>query len=191
MGSWVGTQRAEYKKMKAGEATLMTHAKASQLEGVVVDGFAWTVRGSKVPWEVRFDELRAYRASFGDCDVPAKFNANRRLGTWTQVQRAQYQLFMRGEPAYITAERIELLEDQGFKWDLPQPKTQWEKKFHELRQFKAEFGTCRVPLGYARNQRLGSWVAGQRGEYELVLQGRTSRISHDQFVRLRALGFEE
>ena len=61
-------------------------------------------------WDDRLKQLKAYKRSHGNCDVPQRYAANPQLGTWVQTQRQYYKL---GE---LSEDRAELLEELGFQW---------------------------------------------------------------------------
>ena len=63
LGKWVTQQRAKFHK------ETLTH---KQLEALASIGFDFTPGDKKVPFEVRLDQLREYRATHGDVRVPRK-----------------------------------------------------------------------------------------------------------------------
>jgi hypothetical protein len=70
-------------------------------------------------WDVRFDQLRAFKAERGDCRVPFGFKENRQLGKWVSKQR---ELFKKKK---MKPDRIAKLKAIGFDWDLsPKPRRQ-------------------------------------------------------------------
>jgi hypothetical protein len=116
LGVWVNKQRAEYKLLKEGKKSSMTQERISALESV---GFVWAKRRKGQPtWDLKFEELKRYRAENGDCLVPTKYAENPALGRWVSTQRAQYKLMQEGKPTTMTQERVHLLEHLGFVWRL-------------------------------------------------------------------------
>jgi len=116
LGVWVNKQRAEYKLFKEGKKSSMTQERINALESV---GFIWAKRRKGQPtWDLKFEELTAYRQEHGDCLVPTKYAENPALGRWVSTQRAQYKLMQEGKPSTTTAERVRLLENLGFVWRL-------------------------------------------------------------------------
>jgi len=65
----------------------------------------------------RFKELIEYKAKHGDCFVPDNYGPNKQLGTWVNTQRRQYRFLQQGKHSQMTEERINKLEEIGFKWD--------------------------------------------------------------------------
>lgn len=49
---------------------------------------------------------------------PYNSNNTEALGRWISTQRSQYKLYQAGEPSLMTAERIRMLEEIGFCWDM-------------------------------------------------------------------------
>ncbi len=98
-------------------------------------GFVWDAFEFK--WEVKFNELIAYKAGHGDTNVPRDYPNG--LGVWIKTQRA---LSIKGE---LPTERKVRLDEVGFEWDLFEQA--WEAKFNELLAYKNEYGHVNVPNG--------------------------------------------
>jgi hypothetical protein len=67
LGAWVSTQRRHYKAIESGnpnqDSTPLTEERVSKLREI---GFVWATSDPRhTPWNVRFDELQAYREKFG------------------------------------------------------------------------------------------------------------------------------
>ena len=60
----------------------------------------------KRSWEESFALLVAYRKKYGNCHVPIRFDADRRLGRWVYSQRVRKDK--------LTADQIRRLEELGF-----------------------------------------------------------------------------
>lgn len=116
LGTWVDTQRVQYKKMQKKLAS-----QGVQYDGPAVDsgdegsqpasssqekpivgrltderirrleslGFVWSLRDD---WWKHYEELKAFKEQHGHCNVPARYAQNRRLGIWVSAQRQQYKL---------------------------------------------------------------------------------------------------
>lgn len=114
LGHWVMTQRRQFHLMRKSRPSSMTLERISKLESLE---FAWSIRMEpEKMWKMRYDELRRYKAAFGDCLVPQRFSVNPKLGTWVNTQRRHYKLLKEGKHSCMTQERIKLLEDLGFAW---------------------------------------------------------------------------
>jgi hypothetical protein len=85
LGSWVSTQRRQYKILSSGssESTPMTPDRAHRLEAI---GFAWATRDPRhVPWESRFNQLVEYKKKHGDCLVPIGYKVCQTAATFFVV----------------------------------------------------------------------------------------------------------
>mmetsp|Transcript_44836 Transcript_44836/g.95425 ORF Transcript_44836/g.95425 Transcript_44836/m.95425 type:complete len:449 (+) Transcript_44836:171-1517(+) len=141
-------------------------------------------------WEEQYKALREYHLRFGNCKVPARFKANPKLGRWVMTQRRQFTLLMQGFPSALTAERIRRLEALGFTWSVrPEPVSTWNKKFQELKAYKATYGNCMVPQRYQANTQLGTWVHTQRRQYKLMSEGKKSSMTKEKADALDSIGF--
>lgn len=71
-------------------------------------GFPW----EPVPyqWEEKFAQLRKFKARHGHTTVPAKWEKDRKLGSWVSYQRSMYKA------GKLSAERRRRLEELGFVW---------------------------------------------------------------------------
>eukprot|EP00429_Kryptoperidinium_foliaceum_P036643 CAMPEP_0176178096 /NCGR_PEP_ID=MMETSP0120_2-20121206/91256_1 /TAXON_ID=160619 /ORGANISM="Kryptoperidinium foliaceum, Strain CCMP 1326" /LENGTH=1067 /DNA_ID=CAMNT_0017516245 /DNA_START=166 /DNA_END=3371 /DNA_ORIENTATION=+ len=160
-------------------------------------GFVWSLRDD---WATHYEELKAYKAVHGHCNVPARYSANRRLGIWVSAQRQQYKILQsqrqqRNEQletagdsgdnnnssakarrsAPLTQERIDLLNANWIYLDIRSRDAlgeSWNQRLYELRQFKDQYGHCLVPSRYEQNPELGVWVSTQRSQYRLYMRAK-------------------
>jgi hypothetical protein len=65
----------------------------------------------------------------------------------------------------------------------------WISNLDVLRQYKEEHGDCVVPRGYSANPRLGCWVAEQRKQRKLLIDGKRSSIIPERVKLLDEIGF--
>jgi hypothetical protein len=72
-------------------------------------GFVWSVKEAN--WVEMFAFLVEYREAHGNCQVPARWQGNRKLATWVDVQR---QARRKGT---LREDRIKRLDEIGFVWD--------------------------------------------------------------------------
>mmetsp|Transcript_27298 Transcript_27298/g.40299 ORF Transcript_27298/g.40299 Transcript_27298/m.40299 type:complete len:600 (-) Transcript_27298:42-1841(-) len=133
-------------------------------------------------WSKHVQKLEEFKRKHGHCNVPLK--AHDGLGPWVKRQRYQYKLYQKGEQANMTEDRIRILEDIGFVWDLHE--TQWNKMFDELKAYKAKNGHCDVPISAPS---LGTWVTYQRYLYRLLMEGKPSCLSIKRKDRLESIDF--
>jgi hypothetical protein len=63
------------------------------------------------------NELKQYKAQFGNCHVPTKYKENTALGRWVSTQRSEYKKFCDGDDkTSMNADKIRRLESIGFAW---------------------------------------------------------------------------
>jgi hypothetical protein len=114
LARWVNTQREKYKLREDRKKSLMTEGHIEQLEGI---GFEWNTLNN-IKWDLRFEDLIAYKNEHGDCNVPSQWAENKQLARWVSKQRTQYKNKEKGKKRNITDERIKQLEEIGFEWNL-------------------------------------------------------------------------
>mmetsp|Transcript_10170 Transcript_10170/g.21758 ORF Transcript_10170/g.21758 Transcript_10170/m.21758 type:complete len:1030 (+) Transcript_10170:109-3198(+) len=194
LGYWVNEQRFQYRRLLKKKPSYMTDDKIRVLNSL---DFKWSLRESNGSWETWMKELKHYKAEHGNVDVPLKYAPNQALGAFVNRQRTEYRKMQQGLQSRLTEERIQDLDNLGFKWAIRVSRTPWERRLKELKEFKAEYGHCNVPSTYPKNQPLAYWVFKQRGQYRIFIKGGSSKdtnqSSHMTPDRIRALdeiGFE-
>lgn len=157
---WVSTQRIFKKRGK------LPTDKIRRLDDI---DFIWDF--SDFQWELRFNDLLAYRAYHGNVNVSQSESTG--LGAWANTQRSAKK------SGGISDERIYRLNELGFIWDVIG--LQWESKFNELLAYKVAHGSVNVPQAHAG---LGTWVSNQRSARK------SGRLSEERVLRLEKIGFE-
>ena len=173
LGSWVSTQRQQYKKNK------LSPEQKDRLEGI---GFEWVLKKqehSVGSWDERFKQLKEYREKKGHCLVPQKYKANPQLGEWVSRQRHFYK---KNE---LLPEQKDRLEGIGFVWVLKKHEiVGWDERFKQLKEYRQVKGDCNVPYQYDANPQLGYWVNRQR---QVIKKG---KLSPEQIKSLEGIGFK-
>jgi len=113
LARWVKRQRFQYRLRIDGKSSTMTARRIKLLEDV---GFVWDSHSAS--WGERLRDLKQYRAEHGNCNVPTQYKRNKKLATWVKCQRRQYKLFLAGRPSTMNTERIDVLHELGFSWDM-------------------------------------------------------------------------
>ena len=175
LANWVCTQRIAFKNGR------LSHVRLKKLN---VIGFVWEpIKQNEDVWKTRYDELVAYKAEHGDCNVPQNYEANKTLGHWVNNQRT---VFRNGKLSNV---RVKSLNVIGFVWEpLKQNKEVWNDvwtaHYDDLVTYKAENGNCNVPQNYEANKSLGNWVHNQRTAFKV------GKLSEEQVRKCNGIGFE-
>jgi hypothetical protein len=140
-------------------------------------------------WEDRLSELADFHKIHGHCNVPRKYSDNLKLGQWVAAQRTQYRFHKEGKISPRMLSRIEELESLGFEWKRA-CFTVWEDLLSELAEYRKIHGHCNVPWNDKDNLKLSNWVANQRRQHRLHLEGKTSPMTTLRIQELESLGFE-
>jgi hypothetical protein len=183
LAKWVGNQRSNYKLHLEGKTSPMTTFRIQELESL---GFEWGL--CNTAWEDRLSELADYRKIYGHCNVPRKYNENTKLGKWVATQRSNYRLHREGKKSFMTLSRIQELGSLGFDWGVC--RNTWEDRLSELADYRTIHGHCNVPQNYSENSKLANWVATQRYQYKLHLEGNISSMTLSRIRELEGIGFE-
>lgn len=108
---WVKRQRYQYKLLLEGKNSTLTKDRVAALEAI---DFVWDSQGTT--WFEHLADLQDFKAIYGHCNVPTKWDKNPKLATWVKCQRKQYRLFKNQKPSNMTQLRILELEKIGFQW---------------------------------------------------------------------------
>eukprot|EP00547_Thalassionema_nitzschioides_P003991 CAMPEP_0194204362 /NCGR_PEP_ID=MMETSP0156-20130528/3909_1 /TAXON_ID=33649 /ORGANISM="Thalassionema nitzschioides, Strain L26-B" /LENGTH=379 /DNA_ID=CAMNT_0038930357 /DNA_START=146 /DNA_END=1285 /DNA_ORIENTATION=+ len=115
LGVWVNKQRMEMKFRMEGKKSSLTQDKIDALKTI---GFVWARSKGQKAWDQKYKELMDYKAEFGNCLVPTKYEKMPALGRWVSTQRAQYKVFLEGKESPMTEERVKKLSALGFTWNM-------------------------------------------------------------------------
>lgn len=66
-------------------------------------GFQWELTLEK-QWNDKFDKLKVYQQTYGDCNVPYNFSEDPNLGMWVKYQR--------GQPPSLPQEKVKPPSDE-------------------------------------------------------------------------------
>lgn len=174
--SWVATTRNYYQKFQAGEHSFgLTQSKIDALHGL---GFVWDAQDAQ--WNARLEELQQFKAEHGHTKVPINYEGNFTLGTWVNLQRKLFKEFHSDSGQnclgyMITQERIDLLNKEGFVWDVHEHA--WRKSFEQLLAFKTAHGHIRVS---SKNSKLNGWLLRQKQAYLKYQDGVESPMTEER-----------
>jgi len=93
----------------------------------------------------------SYEKEFGHTCVPQKYTKNPPLGRWVGSQRSNYRKFQNGNALCgITAAKIQLLKNIGFKWDVNIiQNNSSDSQYKDLLSYENDIGGTRVPQQFA------------------------------------------
>lgn len=192
LGNWVHSQRVQYDVWKHRDVNgnekeiQITSERVEALEDL---GFCFEVfpNAPREDWSVRYRELCEYKEKNGNANVPAIYGENSALGIWVKNQRMDYKRFRQGQKHHITTDRIQMLNDIDFVWNLDTP---WEQRLEELLAYKKEHGDCHVPQTFKGNRSLAIWVKNMRAEYRKYEVGNVSLLTDERIEELESMGFK-
>jgi hypothetical protein len=195
LGQWCNIVRGSYKKMQNNQKprTKLSDEKIQRLNDA---GFKWCLHQgelmSKNRFDKRFDDLMAFKAKYGHCDV-SKRGENASLGLWCNTVRRSYKKIQNNQKPItkLSDEQIQRLSDAGFKWSLRKVGSGFDKRFNDLMAFKAKYGHCDVSKR-GEDASLGQWCRELRGSYKKVQNNQKPRtkLSDEQIQCLNDAGFK-
>lgn len=117
LARWVKRQRRQYKLLLEGDpASTMTQER---VEILTREGFIWD--SHEVVWMERYNQLVTFMSTHGHCRVPVQSSQFPQLPSWIKCQRRQHKLLIKGKPSSLTEERLRLLNNIGFSWEVRAP----------------------------------------------------------------------
>ena len=155
-------------------------------------------------WEASRALLEEYRdAHGGDCNVPARWEDDPRLGSWVMNQKVQLRKY-EADPAtsWLSAERVVALREMGAidSWSLAFLIRSAERRESEARTWEesrvlleayrdAHDGCCNVPQTWKDDPQLGVWVKDQKAQWrKYEADPATSQLSAERVAALRQMG---
>ena len=142
-------------------------------------------------WENGYNNLIEYKAINNHCDAPRRDEIN---GRWVAHQRSMFKSNQEGKITALTDERIEKLENIGFKFSVKEkPEDTWEKQYAALVVYNDTHGNCSVPCSYCDEngkKTLANWVKKQRKKYKAKLNNKKSTLTDIQIKKLDSIGFK-
>ena len=179
LGRWICTQRRVYAGEKYGVLGEERIRKLNQI------GMVWE-SSRDLAWERYYNEARKYYAGHGNLNTSADTvtDSGVRLGAWICQLRTYRKSGI--QKAYLSQERIRLLDEIGMIWDVPD--YQWEENFTECMEYYREHGNLDIPNAYCspKGLKIGGWIRRQR----LLRNGKTNgaKLSQEQITRLDSIG---
>ena len=142
----------------------------------------------------RFNDLMAFKAKYGHCNVSTYGDDAWSLGKWCSVLRGSHKKMQHNQKPQkkLSDEQIQRLSDAGFKWCLRKVGSDnFDDRFNDLMAFKAKCGHCDVSqLG--NDASLGRWCSLLRVSYKKMQHNQkpTMKLSDGQIQRLSDAGFK-
>jgi len=164
LARWVEVQRTRQH--------LLSQKRKNLLNNI---GFVWRFPAT-TPWQQRYEELVAFKAKFGHCDVrnTGQVNEWQSLGYWVNTMRTRYQ---KGK---LEEDKISQLEQLNFKWRVLE--ANWQASYEQLKAYYLENGHCQINTKSRDFTSLGYWVRNQRRNRE--------KLSQEKKDLLNALNFD-
>lgn len=187
---WVHRQRTTYAAMlKEDEPSEIIMERMKKLQEI---DFNFTVHTDK--WMEYYEQLKLYKEKHGDCQVPTHYSDNPKLGRWTHTQRHQRRLKEKGKRSCMTQERIHLLDQLGFSWEVrpafDRPRATWQQRFDELRAYHMEHGDFLIDV--IHDPILHAWAYEQRNRIRnIATKGKDAsrRMGPDRVESLARIDF--
>ncbi|KAL7551688.1 hypothetical protein ACHAWF_014874 [Thalassiosira exigua] len=190
LGTWVGQVRLDARR-PPGHPERLEPYKVVALDRL---GFEWEPRENY--WTDMYEQLHRYLQESGG-KMPPRYVKNIKfpLGQWCDTQLDNYRKFAAGRKgAYITQEKIDMLNAIGFVWD--KRGQMWQENYERLKEFKKQYGHCNVTASNnGGDKSFGTWVTKQKRKYATWRRGDTKSrdlsLTDEQAALMDEIGFGE
>ena len=195
LGKWCNIVRGSYTKIQNNQKPI-TKLSDEQIQRLSDAGFNWSLRKGGSVFDKHFNDLMAFKAKYGHCNV-SQYGEDVSLGQWCNIVRGSYKKMQNNQKPRnkLSDEQIQRLSDAGFKWCrqnkyLASMKT-FDERFNDLMSFKAKYGHCDVSYT-DEDVSLGRWCSVVRGSYKKIQNNQKPRtkLSDEQIQRLSDAGFK-
>lgn len=132
-----------------------------------------------ISWDERYGELKAFKDTYGHCNVPITWEQSPKLAVWIQNTR---QLRKQG---WLSEERTNALNVLGFVWKVrnrPKHRLDWSEMLESLVALQKIQATVQVNL--KKFPQLSSWMNRIRRERV------AGTLSDEQITALDSIGFD-
>jgi hypothetical protein len=119
LGYWCSNVRQSYKTIKEGGVPLSYKLSKADMKRLENAGFEWNLCKK---FDERFNDLKAFKAEFGHCNVPKTKSSNNKhssLGIWCSDIRRSYKAIQEGRGMLrckLSKADMKRLEKVGFEW---------------------------------------------------------------------------
>jgi hypothetical protein len=114
--------RISYKTIKEGTRSPGYKLSKADIQRLENAGFEWNMCQKKFTFDERFNDLMAFKAEFGHCNVPSTLSSKNKkyysLGLWCINVRRSYKAIHEGGMlrCKLSEADIKRLEKAGFMW---------------------------------------------------------------------------
>jgi hypothetical protein len=120
LGKWCRNMRTTYKSIKEGGISIYCKLSKADMKRLENAGFEWNIYKT---FDERFNDLKAFKAKFGHCNVSCTNSSNNKyssLGHWCTKMRSSYKAIKEGgiPRCKLSNAEIKRLEKAGFEWRL-------------------------------------------------------------------------
>ena len=182
--------------MQSNLTPKMNNPPDEQIQRLNDAGFKWCLQKkdltSMKTFDERFNDLMAFKAKYGHCNVSFT-GEDASLANWCTQLRGSYKKMQNNQKpkSKLSDEQIQRLNDAGFKWSLRKANSGFDEHFNDLMAFKAKYGHCNVSQ-YSEDASLGIWCVTVRGSYKKMQNNQKPKIklSDEQIQHLNDAGFK-
>lgn len=119
---WVTEQRRVYKlytSMGTDEERATVPLKPEQFKKLEEFEFELSNKNPRhLRWNFRYEQLKEFLERVGHTQVPIGWEENVKLANWVSTQRQEYKNIRKGRTSQLNDQRIQLLTDIGFAWEV-------------------------------------------------------------------------
>ena len=194
LGRWLWKVKRSISNIMNDEAPVIAGWSQDNIKYLEDIGFDWKVfkrRGKLCSFEGRLEELEAYQAKHGNCNVK-KAGEHQALGEWcSKVRQSRQKIKNNLAPIVrgLSENNIKRLEDMGFdfKFKREGKSCSFEERLEQLKAYQAKHGNCNVKAYEGDDKTLGKWLLKVKRSISNIMNDEAplvAGLSQDNIKRL-------
>ena len=165
LGRWIWKVKRSINNIMNDQAPLiagLSQDNIKRLEDIGIDWKDFRRRGKVCSFEGRLEELKAYQAKHGNCNVK-RTGEHKALGEWcSKVRQSMQKIKDNVAPIVggLSENNIKRLEDMGFDFKFKRKRTSYsfEERLEQLKAYQAKHGHLDVKAYEGDDKTLGKWL---------------------------------
>ena len=170
------------------------------IEQLVASGFEWDQSTADITqvkgnvnrsiyenFETMIEKMKQYRAENNHCLILPTSKTDDSLKEFATLLRKQYKALSQDKPTILTDEKMSLLDELGFVWDIggnSAKNLKWRSMFEKLASSYKQQGHFEL-----HEPELKVFINEQRVMYQKLQSGKKSSLTSEQISMLESIGF--
>lgn len=182
--AWIQEDKLKFLESSSSPATTGKKGRPKKVHADKMEDDEDDEPAIRQKWMEMYEKLKSHVEQHGTTDISKDTEDDElmALRTWCSTQRSRYSMLQKGQSNNgMTSKKIELLQSIGFAFP-----ANWNVMYSKLVAFKKEHGHTRATP--QDDEALAKWLVSQNEVLGRHLQGKSTRLSEDQVMKLMSIG---